>query len=137
MKYVSQQDLVKVLFTALTGSASIKQEIPDGSVRLYDTEAPPEPNFPYFVHRIALGGGSLEDVVTNGRYYISIYTYGEGSGQLNSLVREVVDEINNKILSSDDVGYLTVTLTEGGGRQDTGNENVKRYDLPFDLKYTL
>lgn len=137
LTYTSNVDLVKVYFNTISQDMLLKSLLPGAQVRLYDSEAPPEPEFPYFVHRIVLGGGSLEDVVSKGRYYISIYTAEPGSSLLNSLAKRLVNMLNNMILSSSDVGFTIVTLVEGGGRVDTGNDNVKRFDIPFDLSFSL
>lgn len=135
--YTGHRELVTLLFNTIVNSPDIQQQFNGQQVLLYDTVAPPEPELPYLVHRVTLGPASLEDTITVGDYDLSVYTYEQGNQQVNQFVDILINLLNNEILKDGNVNFAYLSLMRGGSQVDTENSNVNRYDLPFELRYTI
>lgn len=134
-KWVSNYELINLLFTLISEDPAL-QGILGTPILIYDTEAPSDPPLPYLVHTVELGRATLEDVVTQGDYAISLYTAEAGNVQLNDASSALIDLLNNQIFSSGEIDYLYLSL-EGGNQVETENAHVQRYDLPFQVRYTI
>ena len=135
---VSNRSLITSLYSILTTDTELKSAFPSGNVALYDSKAPARPPFPYIVHSVAMGAPSFDPIV-RGQYYISIFTKESGTRLCNTISARILTLLNAQIYSypANGVGYINNYMMEGGGFVDTAEQDEKRYDLLFELHYSM
>lgn len=107
---------------------------------LYDTDAEPDAAFPYLVHSIALADSGGEDnwSCQNGLYTIDIWTLGLKTVLRQKIRQRIITLVDQGRFVIDDYPHRTwmrVWKIAGEDSIPTDDELVKRYTLPFAVRY--
>ena len=104
---------------------------------LYYFEAPPEADTPRIVHMITEGEWFPEHSQVEGRWDISVYSYGPTTGEARMIADTIKRKFANTVwFDTDGMDSVQLMLRPGAAFVGTGNYYIHRYDLSFTIRYS-